>query len=72
MDESWGSQVLSVIPAKHFSTFQKFPKISKILFFFKKLKKIKFALISEMVRDRAKRGYCMQNYKFLICCFLIG
>ena len=28
-DEIWGSQELSMITAKHFSTFQKFQKISK-------------------------------------------
>ena len=45
-DEILGSQRLSMITSKHFSTFWKFPKKIKIK---KKLKKN----ISEMVRDRA-------------------
>ena len=49
----WGSQVMSMITAKHFSTFQKFQNFLKKI---KKFKNFKFALISDTVRDRAKRS----------------
>ena len=63
-DEILGSQVLSMITAKHFLIFQ---KNSKNL---NKFKNFKFALISETVREqnganfKPLQGYCMQNYKF--------
>ena len=45
-----------MITAKHFSTFQKFQKKSNFLKKIQKFKNFKFALISETVRDRAKRS----------------
>ena len=67
MDEIWGSQGLSMITAKRFSTFQKFKEISKILNLHLSQKRL------EIERNGANLLHAkLQILKFLICCFLIG